>query len=189
MFKLRHHGARQRFRLTPFNRRFFDFFDKGFEIGRGFLVASHARAPPAFDQHLHRAIGQLQKLQHRGNGADLEQIIRTRIILAGILLGNQQNLLVILHHRFQGTDGFFPAHEKRHDHMRKYNDIPQRENRKDIATQSFSHVTSLWTVGTRPAQGRLRRGVRRLYFGPCRRPHKALTRARQAEDCSAARSP
>ena len=62
LFELRDHGARKRFGLTPFNRRFFDLLNKGFEIGRGFLEAGHARAPPAFDQHLHRAIGQLQQL-------------------------------------------------------------------------------------------------------------------------------
>ena len=150
MFKLRDHGARQRLGLTAFNRRFFDLFDKGFEIRRGFLEAGHARAPPAFDQHLHRAIGQLQQLQHRGNGADLEQIIRARIILASILLGNKQDLLVFLHHRFQGADGFLTAHEKRHNHMGEYNDIPQRQNGKDIAMYCFSHVTSLWTVAPGP---------------------------------------
>ena len=124
LLKLRDHGARQGFRLTAFNRRFFDLFDEGFEIGRGFLVAGHARPSAAFDQYLHRAVGQLQQLQHCGNCADLEQIIGARIILASILLGNKQDLLIILHHRFQGAHGFLPAHKKRHDHMGKYNNIP-----------------------------------------------------------------
>ena len=183
LFELRHHGARQRFRLTAFNRWFFDLFDKGFEIRRGFLEAGHARAPSAFDQNLHRAIGQFQQLQHRGNGADLEQIIRARIILASILLGNKQDLLVILHHRFQRADGFLTAHEKRHDHMREYNDIPQRQDRKDIATNGFSHVTSLWTVAPDPPKsgaGGAPSAVMLVFTSALTRPSNACIRPRIA---------
>ena len=184
MFELRDHGARERFRLTPFNRRFFDLFDKGFEIGRGFLEAGNTRAPATFDQHFHRAIGQFQQLQHRGNGADLEQIIRARIILASILLGNKQDLLVILHHRFQRADGFLTAHEKRHNHMGEYNDIPQRQNGKDIATYCFSHVTSLWTVAPGPPKsgaGEAPSAFMLVFTSALTRPSDACIRPRIAQ--------
>src|SRR3546814_4737180 len=37
----------------------------------------HARARDAFDQHLDRAVGQLEQLQHLSQGADFVQVART----------------------------------------------------------------------------------------------------------------
>jgi len=37
-------------------------------------------------------------------------------------------LLVVTHDVFKGADGFVAADEKRHDHMRKNDNVPKREN-------------------------------------------------------------
>ncbi len=78
-----------------------------------------------FDQNLHRAIGQLEQLQHRGNRAGAVNVIDGRIIVAGFLLGCQQDLLVGRHHIFQRAHRFVPADKQRHDHMRKNHNVAQ----------------------------------------------------------------
>jgi hypothetical protein len=44
-----------------------------------------------------------------------------------------KDLLVVLHHVFEGTHGLFAANEERHDHMRKDHDIPEREDGEKVA--------------------------------------------------------
>ena len=79
----------------------------------------------AFDQHLHGAVGKFQQLQNGADGAEREQIFLVGIVLRRVLLGQQQNLLVVLHDVFERAHGFLATDEQRHDHMGKYNDIAQ----------------------------------------------------------------
>ena len=58
-------------------------------------------------------------------------IFWARIILTRVALGNQQDLLVVVHHVFQRTNRLFAAHEQRDNHMREDNDVSQREDRED----------------------------------------------------------
>jgi len=55
--------------------------------------------------------------------------------LRGVLLRDEQDLLVFLHHRFQRAHRFFAADEQRHDHVREHHDVPQRQHRHQIAAR------------------------------------------------------
>ncbi len=56
------------------------------------------------------------------------------IVFRRHLLGEQQNLLFVIHHFFERAHGFLAAHEERHDHVGKHDDIAQRQNRRDDCT-------------------------------------------------------
>jgi hypothetical protein len=49
------------------------------------------------------------------------------IVLGGVDLARQQDLLVVLHHLLQGAHGFLAAHEQRHDHVGEDHDVAQRQ--------------------------------------------------------------
>ena len=137
--ELRDDGAHQRLHLALLGLRLLDHLGEGLEMGLRLLEAGDAGALSALHQHLHRAVGQLQQLQHGGDGADLIQVLRARVVLRGILLRDQQDLLVVLHHRFQGTHGFLAPHKQRHDHVRKDDDVPQRQHGQQLAADGFRH--------------------------------------------------
>ena len=86
-------------------------------------VDTHPLHP--FHQHLHGAVGQLQHLQHIGQAADVIQVVRTRLILGGRLLGHQQDGAVALHGQFQGLDGLGPPHEQGNHHVGEHHHIAQ----------------------------------------------------------------
>ena len=106
---------------------------KASKYALGLLEAGDAGAPAALDQHLHGAVGQLQQLQDRGDGADAIDVVGRGIVLGGVLLGDQQDLLVVLHHRFERADRFLAADEQRHDHVRENDDVAQRQHGKQLA--------------------------------------------------------
>ena len=92
-------------------------------------VPDDPRPVAAFDQNLHGAVRQIEQLQHGADGADGVDVPRSRVVLAGVLLGDQQDLLVVLHDPLEGPDRLLAPHEERHDHVRKNDDVSQRENR------------------------------------------------------------
>ena len=96
--------------------------EKRFVLG----IRGDPSAGPAFHQYLDGAIGQLQQLQDRGDGADQINIIGFGIVLGRIFLRHKQDLLVFPHDVFKRQHGFFTAHEQRHDHMWKNHNVPQR---------------------------------------------------------------
>ena len=91
-------------------------------------VILDATAGCALDQHLHSAVGQLQQLQDGRDGADLEDRLRRRIILARVHLRGQHDVAVRPHHLFQGAIDFFAPDEQRHDHVREHDDVAERQN-------------------------------------------------------------
>ena len=104
-----------------------------------------ALQPPAllaFDQHPHRAIGQLEQLQHRGDDAHVIEIILAGIVAAGIKLGEQEDILVARHRRFQRRHRLLAANEQRHDHAGKNDDIAQGEEREEfqVTVRSLGRV-------------------------------------------------
>jgi len=106
-------------------------------MGLGFLEAGDLRAPATLDQNLHGAIRQLEQLQHRGDGADRVEVLGLGVVLRGILLRDEEDLLVLSHHRFQRADGLLPPDEERHDHVREHDDVPQGQDGQQLATQQF----------------------------------------------------
>ena len=86
-------------------------------------------ARDALDQHLHGAVGQLQQLQHVGERADVVDRVGLGIVVGGVLLGGEQDLLVGAHHLFERPDRLLAPDEERHDHVREHDDVAQRQHR------------------------------------------------------------
>ena len=100
----------------------------------------------AFDQHLHGAVRQLQQLQHVGERADVIDRVRLGIVVGGILLGREQDLLFRAHHLFQRLDRLLTPDEERNDHVREHHDVAQREDCEDAVAGSpgyFGHCLNL----------------------------------------------
>ena len=57
------------------------------------------------------------------------------IVFRRDLLGQQQDLLFLVHHLFQGAHGFLAAHEQGNDHVGKHHNIAQRQNRRDVVAR------------------------------------------------------
>ncbi len=77
----------------------------------------------AFDQHLDGAIRQLEQLQHGSDRTHAVQAIFARIIVRGVFLRQQEDLLVAGHRCLQGLDGLFPTDEQRDDHVRVHHHV------------------------------------------------------------------
>ena len=82
----------------------------------------------AFDQHLHRAVGQPHQLYHRAQRADLKDILRLRVFDRGFLLGGQNDVLIIVDRLLQRLYRLFAADKKRYDHFRINDNVTQRKN-------------------------------------------------------------
>ena len=104
VFKLRHRRTGQRLDLVLGTEFFRDDVGRSFEIIRVFDIGRNADTRIALDEDFDRAIRQLQQLEDRSERADLVDFIRFGIVIAGILLGGQQNLLFRLHHFFERID-------------------------------------------------------------------------------------
>ena len=50
------------------------------------------------------------------------------IVLGGVLLRDEQDLLVVAHDRFERADGLLAADEQRDDHVREHDDVAQRQH-------------------------------------------------------------
>ena len=88
-----------------------------------------AGAIDALDQHLDRAVGQLQQLQDGRDGADPVQVLGLRIVDVGLLLRDQQDALVGLHGQIERDDGFLAPDEQRNHHVRVHHHVAQRQYR------------------------------------------------------------
>ncbi len=99
----------------------------------------------AFDQHLDRAIRQLQQLQHGCHGADAVERLFIRIIIGRITLRQQEDLLVARHRRLKGLDGLLAPHEQRDNHMWIDHNIAQWQERQfDGCLHDFSSTAAIW---------------------------------------------
>ena len=134
--------ARQRLDLVLGADRLGDALDLRLEVVGVVDVAHHLGARGALDQHLHGAVGQLQELQHGGQRAHLVDGVGRRIVVAGILLRGEQDLLVGAHHFFERVDRLLAADEQRHDHVRKDDDVAQRQDRIGLFAALF--LALLW---------------------------------------------
>ena len=101
--------------------------------------------------------GKLQKLQHGRKRADLVNRIGCRIIVASVLLRSEQDLLIGTHNLFERRDRLLATDEKGDDHVGKNDDVPERENRKQLLAAGFflglfifAHFATLFAVRRRP---------------------------------------
>jgi hypothetical protein len=95
-----------------------------------------ARALRALDQHLHRAVGQLQQLQDAGQRAGFIEIIDARLVGIGMLLRHQQDALAVLHRGRQRAHRLLAAHEQRNRHVGIDHDITERQDGRGVIAGS-----------------------------------------------------
>ncbi len=142
LLELGDHRARQGFQLARLAVFLAQHVGRRLEEGRVLGEAGDLGAGAAFDQHLDRAVGQLQQLENGGQGADAIDVVGGGIVLGRVLLRHQQDLLVVLHHIFEGANGFFATDEKRDDHVGENDDVAERQNREDFVDSLIRHVAS-----------------------------------------------
>ena len=123
------HGAQQRLGGGDVARHLGQILGACLEKVIVFKIFGDAHPRLTFDQHLDGAVGQFQQLQHIGQHAGLVDACRFGIVLRGVDLAGQQDLLVVGHHFLERTYGFVTADEQRHDHMRKHHNVAQRQDR------------------------------------------------------------
>ena len=99
--------------------------------------AQQGSAGLALHQHLHGAVGQLQQLQHGGNDTHVVDGTGLRVVIGGVALGGEQDLLVAAHDLLQRLDRLLAADEQRHDHVREDDDVPQGQDRENSDIRHF----------------------------------------------------
>jgi len=72
-------------------------------------------------------------LQHRRQHAGRIDGVSRRVVVDRVHLGGEQDLLLALHDLVEGAHGLFAADKQRHDHVRKDDDVSQRQDREDFA--------------------------------------------------------
>ena len=122
------HGAAQRLGLRRVLAILVQARDLGLEEAVGAGEAQQGGAALALHQHLHRAVGQLQQLQHAGDHAHVVDGGGLGIVVGGVLLGGQQDGLVALHHLLERLDGLLAADEQRHHHVGEDHDVAQGQH-------------------------------------------------------------
>ena len=157
LLELRDRRARQRLDLLLLAGLLDDRLGIGLEELVVLGEAQHARALAALDQHLDRAVRQLQQLQHRADGADRVDVGGGRIVLRGVLLGDEEDLLVVLHHVLERPHRLLAADEERHDHVREDDDVAQRQDGIERTAGKLEHEPSFsccpGAVDARSGQG------------------------------------
>ena len=93
-------------------------------------IADNPAPTAALNQYLHGSVRQLEELQDRADRAHGIDVVGGRVVISGVLLGHEQDLLVVLHHVLERTHGFLAPYEEWHDHVREHDYVAKRKNRK-----------------------------------------------------------
>ncbi len=148
LLELGDHGAAEGFHLLGQGFVLVDQLALGQEEVLVVSVAGDPGPLHAFDQHLDGAVGKLQQLQHRGNRADVIDVFRLGVVLGGVFLRHQQDLLVVLHDVLKGAHRFVAADEQGHDHVRKNDDVAKGKD--GIGFTAGRHKPGSFRCGRRP---------------------------------------
>ncbi len=183
--------ARQRLDLRPLARGLLQRLGMGLEERLAAGVAGHAHPRATLDQHLHRAVGQLEELEHVGQHAGLVDALGGRVVLGGVALGGEQDLAVVAHHLLERAHRLLAADEERHDHVREHHDVAQRQHRVGLG---FGHLRDPlgWQGGLAPstaALAPLRSGTMWGWTAPPSTGRAARARGRPAAARRPARRP
>src|SRR5215470_5482766 len=122
-------GARKCFGLDALTDRVLEHDRFRFVKLGAIAVLEDPRAPGSLDQDLDRTVRQLEQLQHACERADLEDRVRCRIVVRGVPLRREQDSRITLRYLFEGADRLLAPDEERHDHVRKYHGVSQRQDR------------------------------------------------------------
>src|SRR5262245_17384490 len=75
------------------------------------------------------AVGEFELLQYARKRANLVDRLRCRIFVGRVLLGGEQDEGVGPHRLLEREDRLLASDEERHNHVRKYDDVAQRQHR------------------------------------------------------------
>ena len=90
-----------------------------------FLPLDDARALDALDQHLDVAVGQLQALHDVGDAAHRVDVLGAGIVDGGVVLGRQEDPLVLGQRMLQRANGRRASNHERHHHVRENDDVAE----------------------------------------------------------------
>jgi hypothetical protein len=76
-------------------------------------------------------VGQLQQLYDGRQRADGVDIVFAGLVLGRVLLSDEENLFLLEPHVFERAHGFFATDEERHDLVREYDDVTERQDREN----------------------------------------------------------
>src|SRR6516164_6254434 len=85
----------------------------------------------ALDQYLDRAVGELEQLRYARKRADFVDRLRCGVVVGRVLLGGEQNEGVGPHYLLEREDRLLASDEEGRDHVRKYDNVAQRQHRID----------------------------------------------------------
>ena len=115
LVKLLHHRTAQCLNLARLAiivpRHLCNGQDAGYKVRLLVSNALYLRTLLPLDQHLHRAVWQLEHLQDRRHTAHVEHIGGRRLVLGSSLLGHQHDAPVSFHGEFQGLDALGAPHK------------------------------------------------------------------------------
>lgn len=130
------HAAHQRFDLDVARV----LLGQGLDLDQEELPVAHVFAHPsalvALDQHLHRAVREAEQLHDGADRPDLVDVFGGRLVGAGVLLSDEEDLLVAVHRLVESQDALLAPDEELRDHVREYDDVTQRE-RRDLYPRSL----------------------------------------------------
>ena len=100
-----------------------------------FLLIKIHNAGAADSPYQHTKIISLcfKHLLDLGDDTNGVQLMKLRILIHKIFLGNEENILVALHGGFQSADRFLSAHIKMYSLVRIYRQPPKGQNRQSTA--------------------------------------------------------
>ena len=177
LLELTDHRAAEGLELGLVLLRIDDRLGLGLEEFLGVRVARDPRALGALDQHLHGPVRQLEKLEDGRDRADLVDIVHAGIVVARVLLRREQDLLVVAHHVLERAHRFVAPDEQRDDHMRKDDDIAQRQDRIEARRGRGDALVGILVArisGGRLAHIRILQLLRRASCGRRRRLQKRV---------------
>ena len=135
------------------------------------VLLVHRRQPRALlalDEHADRAVGQLQQLQHLGDGADIVEVVAVGLVAALVELRDEQDVLVAGHRRLERRYRLVSPDEQRHHLAREHNQVAQGEQGKGIHLYSHPSIRNARASGM---------GAARILLGIWEAPVRAATGA------------
>ena len=125
LLEQRHHAAHRRFDVAAGFPLPLQHLDDDAVEALVFLPLHGAGAVDAFDQHLDVAVRQPQALHHVGHAAHGVDVVGARIVHRGVVLGRQEDALVLRQGVLERPRGRRPSNHERHHHVGEYDDVPE----------------------------------------------------------------
>jgi hypothetical protein len=100
-------------------------------LGRG-RETLHASPSQPLQDHARGSVGELGDLNDARDGAHAEELRRSGVVHARVLLGEEQHQPLLVARRFQGRHGTPPPDQDRQDDVRKEDEVPEGDDRQPV---------------------------------------------------------